>query len=91
MAGRPNGPRQYHDEYPETRTQSFSLNSNAYGFTSSECKKCLNEKYLQHYYAKGCKPVEAEENQCGEFCPKLFDCPKPINQPTNSSGILYFH
>jgi len=111
---RPNSPREYTEEYPETRrlppTPSAPLeiksknkhlaknitlvskrarNATQNGtiafktrrltvpseFAHPKCAECLDDKYLKHYYAKGCKPIEGEII-CNKPCPKYFDCPK---------------
>jgi hypothetical protein len=45
-----------------------------------QCSDCLDDKYLKHYYAKGCKPFF--EITCKKPCPKYFECPKKQKKPT---------
>jgi hypothetical protein len=50
-----------------------------------DCSNCVDSRYLQHYYAKGCEPVT--DSVCK--CPISFDCPS-YTRPKNSSGIRSF-
>jgi hypothetical protein len=44
-----------------------------------DCLNCLDDKYLKHYYAKGCEPIF--EITCKKPCPKYFKCPKKQTKP----------
>ena len=45
------------------------------GESLTNCSHCLSNKYLKHYYAKGCKPIF--DDNCND-CPKFFDCDKKV-------------
>lgn len=51
-----------------------------------ECN-CVESRYLQHYYAKNCKPII--DSRCN--CPVRFDCPPNSQKQQNSSSGLYFN
>ena len=51
-----------------------------------ECN-CVESRYLQHYYAKNCKPIN--DSRCN--CPVRFDCPSNAEKQQNSSSGLYFN
>jgi hypothetical protein len=44
-----------------------------------DCSDCLDDKYLKHYNAKGCKPIF--EITCKRPCPKYFECPRKRTKP----------
>ena len=51
-----------------------------------ECN-CVESRYLQHYYAKNCKPII--DSRCN--CPVRFNCPLSTQKQQNSSSGLYFN
>jgi len=49
-----------------------------------DCSSCIETKFLNHYYAKGCKPVP-NSNGC-DNCPKKFDCNNKNNVTYGNNG-----
>lgn len=50
----------------------------------ADCSHCLPNKYLNHYYAKGCKPIF--DDNCNN-CPKMFDCDKKVEVIAANDGL----
>ncbi len=67
--------------YDSSRDSSLRNREFSSGRTH-DCSNCVDSRYLQHYYAKGCQPVT--DSVCK--CPISFDCPS-YTGPKNSSGI----
>jgi hypothetical protein len=65
---------------PELETTDSDIKSN------KDCSKCIDTKFLNHYYAKGCKPIP-NSNGC-DNCPKKFDCNQKTNITFGNNGLL---
>ncbi|CAG2118883.1 unnamed protein product [Medioppia subpectinata] len=74
-------------ETTTTATDITDINDNTNDNNGVNCSHCLNAKYFNHYYAKGCKPVFGD-NRCKD-CPKMFDCIEKIEIELGNNECLF--